>query len=445
MLLIGNGMLVTRDPANPWFENGCVAIEDRLIAAVGKTSDMRSKYPNARFLDAAGGLIMPGFINAHMHFYSAFSRGFSSGGEPAKNFQEVLERLWWRLDRGLTLEDCYYSAMVCLIDCIKNGTTTVLDHHASPYAVRGSLFELGKAARLTGIRCCLSYEVSDRDGPEIVRQGIDENMDFIRWAQKEGDDLLQGTFGLHASMTLSNETLVACREAMGDCNAGFHVHVAEGPGDEVDSEKRYGKRILERFREYGLLGERSMAIHCIHINDREIDILKETNTAVVHNPESNMGNAVGVSPVLKLCERGVLTGLGTDGYVSDMLQSYKLANALQKHAMEHPNVAWGEIPTMLFDNNATIAGRFFKTPLGRLAPGYSADVIVSDYVPPTTLTDQNINGHLLFGTSGRSIVTTIARGKVLMENRELKELDEKEIVGKARELSAKTWERIAAL
>lgn len=440
MLLIGNGMLVTRDPENPWFPDGCVAVEDRLIVSVGPTAELRTQYPEARFLDARGGLIMPGFINAHMHHYSAFSRGMFTKDAPAQNFMEVLERLWWRLDKALSLEDCYYSGLICMIDCIKNGTTTVLDHHASPHAVRGSLFELARAARETGIRNCLCYEVSDRDGPEILREGIEENMEFIRAAAKE-DDLLAGTFGLHASITLSNESLAACREAMGDADAGFHVHVAEGPTDETDSEAKYGKRILERFRDFGLLGEKSIAVHCIHVNEREMDILKETGTAVIHNPESNMGNAVGTSPVLEFCRRGLLTGLGTDGYVSDMLQSYKMANALQKHANGHPNVAWGEIPQMLFENNARIAERYFGVPLGRLSPGYSADVVVSDYAPPTPLSDVNINGHLLFGTSGRSVVTTVARGKVLMENRVLQGIDEKAVAAKARELAVKTWER----
>ena len=441
MLLIGNGMLITRDSQNPWFPNGCVAADGSLVAAVGPTAELRARYPEARFLDANGGLILPGFINAHMHYYSAFSRGISTKDAPAQNFMEVLERLWWRLDKALSLEVCYTSGLICMIDCIKNGTTTVLDHHASPHAVKGSLFQLARAARETGVRNCLCYEVSDRDGPEILRRGIEENMEFIRAARKEKDGLLAGTFGLHASITLSNESLAACREAMGDADAGFHVHVAEGPDDERDSEARYGKRILERFRDFGLLGTKSIAVHCIHVNDREKDILKETGTAVVHNPESNMGNAVGTSPVLDFCRRDILTGLGTDGYVSDMLQSYKMANALQKHANGHPNVAWGEIPQMLFENNARIAERYFDVPLGRLAPGCSADVIVSDYVPPTPLTDANVNGHLLFGASGRSVVTTVARGKVLMENRVLQGIDEQAVAAKARELAVKTWER----
>ena len=191
-----------------------MAADGSSIVSVGPTDDLRARYPGARFVDADGGLILPGFINAHMHYYSAFSRGISTKDAPAQNFMEVLERLWWRLDKALSLEDCYYSGLICMIDCIKNGTTTVLDHHASPHAVRGSLFELARAARETGIRNCLCYEVSDRDGPEIMRRGIEENMEFIRVAREEKDDLLAGTFGLHASITLSNGTLAACREAM---------------------------------------------------------------------------------------------------------------------------------------------------------------------------------------------------------------------------------------
>lgn len=442
MLLIGNGMTVTRDAENPFLADGCVAIDGKLIQEVGPTAELRQKYRGAQFADACGGVIMPGFINAHMHYYSAFSRGFGGKGDvpPAENFAEVLERLWWRLDKALMLEGTYYSALVCMIDCIENGTTTVLDHHASPCAVRGSLFKIADAARETGVRSCLCYEVSDRDGEKIMREGIEENVDFIRYAETDGD-LLAGTFGLHASMTLSNETLEACAAASSGLNAGYHVHVAEGPGDEADSEEKYGRRILERFKAFGLTGGRSIAVHCIHVNEDEKDILRETGTAVVHNPESNMGNAVGCSPVLDMFGRGILLGLGTDGYVSDMVQSFKMANALHKHAAVHPNAAWGEIPAMLFENNAAIAGRYFRAPVGRLAPGYSADVIVSDYVPPTPLSDKNINGHLLFGTNGRSVKTTVIRGKVLMLDRRLIDLDKEEIFAKARECARGVWER----
>ncbi|MDR2136759.1 MAG: putative aminohydrolase SsnA [Synergistaceae bacterium] len=440
MLLVGNGPMVTRDENNPFFADGCVAVEGAVIKEVGDTAEMKRKYPGASFIDAGGNLIMPGFINAHMHFYSTFSRGMPSKYPPAQNFAQVLERLWWRLDKALTLEGVYYSALTALVDCVKNGCTTVIDHHASPLHVTGSLLEIEKAVRLAGLRASLCYEVSDRDGKEIMRQGIEENIGFIDHAARSGDDRISGMFGLHASVTLSGETLALCREAMGDRNAGYHVHVAEGPADEEDSLAKYGKRIVRRFHEFGITGNKSLFIHCVHLDDEELELVKQTGTAVVHNPESNMGNAVGCAPLLRICEMGILTGLGTDGYVSDMLQSYKMANALQKHHNGHPNVAWGEIPAMLFENNAKICARYFKTPVGKLAAGYSGDVVVSDYVPPTRLSAENINGHLLFGATSRSVVTTVAAGKVLMRDRRLTELDEKAIFAKAREVASKVWE-----
>ncbi len=440
MLLIGNGPVITRDPAAPFYKNGAVLIKDKLIVKVGDCETIRKNNKGAHFIDARGGVIMPGFINSHMHYYSAFSRGFG-GAKPSENFTEVLENLWWRLDKALLLDDSYYSALVCMIDCIKNGCTTVIDHHASPKAITGSLFKIAEAAQKTGVRSCLCYEVSDRDGQDIMREGITENVDFIRHAAKDESGLLAGMFGLHASITLSNPTLETCRKAMGSLAAGYHVHVAEGPADEPESEAKYQKRIVERFHEYGLTGDKSIFVHCIHINDREKEILKETGTAVIHNPESNMGNAVGCSPVLDLYQRGILLGLGTDGYVCDLLEAYKMANALHKHHNKHPNVAWGEIPAMLFQNNAAIAQRYFPTPTGKLSPNYAADVIVSDYLPPTPLSDQNINGHLLFGASGRSVVTTVANGKILMQDRKLTELDDQEVNAKARECAKKVWER----
>jgi putative selenium metabolism protein SsnA len=417
-----------------------VAIDGAVVAETERTCALRAKYPGARFIDARGGIIMPGFINAHMHYYSAFSRGFAGKGPAGTNFGEVLERLWWRLDKALTLDDVYHSAMVCMVDCIKNGTTTVIDHHASPYAVRGSLFKIADAARETGVRSCLCYEVSDRDGEAIMREGIAENVDFIRHAAGDESDLLAGTFGLHASMTLSDAALGACAEAAPE-RCGYHVHVAEGDRDEVDSLEKYGKRVVERFRDFGMLGGRSIAVHCVHLDQNEREILKGTESAVVFNPESNMGNAVGCAPALEMYRMGILTGLGTDGFVSDMPQSLKMANALLKHDACRPDVAFAEVTGMLFRNNASIAGRYFRLPVGCLAPGYSADVIVCDYLPPTELTDANIDGHILYGASGRCVATTVARGRVLMEDRRLADIDEAEVFAKAAQASKKVWER----
>lgn len=442
MLLIGNGTLITRDEDNPCVADGAVLIDGTLVKETGTTSALRHKYPSAEFIDAKNGLIMPGFINAHMHFYSTFSRGMSVPGEPAQDFGEVLERLWWRLDKALTLEDTYYSAMTALVDCIKCGTTTVIDHHASPNSVTGSLFEIAKATKEAGIRSSLCYEVSDRDGEKIADEGIEENISFINWAEKQNDPMISGKFGLHAAFTLSDGTLEKCRKAMDGIHHGYHVHVAEGPGDEIDSMQKYGKRIVERFRDFGITCKKSIMVHCIHIDEKERQIIKETETAIVHNPESNMGNAVGAAKVPILMKEGIMLGLGTDGFVSDMLQSYRMGNALCKHAAAHPNAGWGELPAMLFSNNAAIAERCFPVKLGKIKEGYAADVIVLDYAPPSPLSGGNINGHLLFGASGRGVVTTVANGKVLMKDRKLTGLNRDEIFAKSRELAEKVWKRL---
>lgn len=441
MLLIGNGLLIARDAENRIIPEGCVAIRENLIAEVGATADLKGKYPQACFIDAGGKLIMPGLINAHMHFYSTFARGLFLKDAPPANFGEILERLWWRLDKVLTLEDVYYSALVPIIDCIKNGVTTVFDHHASPFCAPGSLFKIAAATKMAGLRACLCYEVSDRDGERIAMEGIKENRDFIAYCQGENDPMLKAMFGLHASFTLSDQTLEKCVSANAGSGAGFHVHSAEGIEDLYAARDQYGMGVVERLHARGILGDRSIAVHCVHISEQEIEILKESGTNVVHNPESNMGNAVGVSPVLEMFAKGVLLGLGTDGYTADMFESLKVANCLHKHASHNPSAAWNEPPHMLFENNRRIAAKYFEKPVGTLTAGAYADVIVVDYVPPTRLFADNVNSHMLFGVSGRAVETTIVNGRVVMENRKLLTLDEMEIGAKSRELADQMWER----
>jgi putative selenium metabolism protein SsnA len=441
MLLVGNGTVITRDENNTVIHNGCVAVRDNLILETGATDVLKAKYPDARFIDTDGKLIMPGLINAHMHFYSTFARGMALKDAPPANFLQILERLWWRLDKVLTPEDVYYSALIPIMDCIKNGTTTVFDHHASPFAASGSLFMIAAATAKAGLRSCLCYEVSDRDGEEVAENGIRENAEFIAHCRKENSPMLKGMFGLHASITLSDRTLERCLKENAGTGAGFHIHAAEGVEDMLDAREKYGLGVVERLNRHGILGEKSIAAHCIHISEAEIELLKETGTNVVHNPESNMGNAVGVSPVLKMFEKGVMPGLGTDGYTSDMFESLKAANCLHKHASANPSAAWGEPPAMLFENNRVIASRYFERPLGVLKTGAYADVIVADYYPPTRLDSGNANGHILFGVSGRAVDTTVIDGRVVMENRKLTGLEEREICEKSRELAEKAWER----
>ncbi len=441
MLLIGNGYLVTRDTNNPLIPAGCVAIQANRIVEVGDTEALRGKHPSASFVDAHGGLIMPGLINTHMHCYSSFARGMDLKAQSPHEFNQILERLWWRLDKVLTLDDVYYSAAVAMIDCIKNGATTIFDHHASPGCVPGSLFRIADAARDLGLRTCLCYEVSDRDGEAVAEQGIEENASYIRDCRQAGDSLRRALFGLHASFTLNDDLLRRGAEMATELGVGCHIHTAEALSDVTDCQRRYGKRVVERLSDFGVLGPQSIAGHCVHIDENEMDLLKQKQALVVHNPESNMGNAVGCAPVLAMLQRGVRVGLGTDGYTGDMLESLKVANLLHKHQQQDAAVAWAEPHEMLFGRNAEFASACFDAPLGQLVPGALADVIVVDYEPPTPLTAANLNAHILFGCSGRAVRTTVVNGRILMQDRRLLVADAAEIAAKARVQAEQLWQR----
>ena len=441
MLVVGNGRLITRDPSNAFTENGAVAINGSIIEAVGTTEDIRKAYPKAEYINAHGGVIMPAFINTHEHIYSAMARGLSIKGYNPKGFLDILDGQWWTIDRHLTLEQTKYSAVETLISCIRNGVTTVFDHHASFGQIGGSLFTIADVAKELGVRACLCYEISDRDGMDKARESVMENAEFIRYALKDDTDMIAGMMGMHAQFTISDATMELAAANKPD-EVGYHIHVAEGIEDLHDCLKKYGKRIVDRLMDFNILGEKTLLGHCIYINPHEMDLIKDTNTMVVHNPESNMGNACGCPPTMELVHRGILTGLGTDGYTHDMIESYKVANVLHKHHLCDANAAWGEVPKMLFENNAAIANRYFKTPLGVLKEGAAGDVIVVDYNPPTQLDASNINGHILFGMTGRDVVTTVANGRVLMKDREIKVIDVEEAMAKCREESAKLWHSI---
>src|SRR5947199_3724037 len=243
--LIGNGTVVTLGSDNQLIEQGAVLVQGSRIAAIGPGSALRQQYALAQYVDANGGLIMPGFLCTHTHFYSAFARGMAIPGEAPRNFPEILERLWWRLDKQLTLEDTRASAEIFMADAIRHGTTCVVDHHASPNAVDDSLDVIADVVEQAGMRACLAYEVSDRDGRAVIEAGIRETERFIRALRAERRQqaeagMIAASYGLHASFTLSPTTLERCAAGGADSGVGFHIHVAEDVSDENDSMTRYG-------------------------------------------------------------------------------------------------------------------------------------------------------------------------------------------------------------
>lgn len=442
MLIVGNGTVLTFNKDFQVISKGGVVIEEAKILAVGDTEKLQAKYPEAAFKDVQGKIIMPGMINTHMHLYSTFARGMDlKTDQPPKNFVEILEKLWWRLDKVLNEEDIYCSAIYALLDCVKKGTTTIFDHHASSNLIDGSLDIITKAVRQTGIRANLSYEISDRDGHEKALEGIRENQRFIKKVQQADDNYLKGMIGLHASFTLNNETLSEVAALADELGVPFHIHVAEGLADFYESKTRGYKGVAYRLDRFHILRPGTLAIHGVHLKEEELEILKNNDSYLIHNPESNMGNAVGMAPIKAAIDKGVTVGLGTDGYTSDMFESIKVANLLQKHESGNPQAGWEEVFQMAFKNNRDIASRFFDETLGVLQAGTPADIIVVNYYPPTPITNENVYFHILFGISGDMVDTTIVGGKILMEDREISGLDYQRISRRVKEQANDFWKR----
>lgn len=445
-LVIGNGTIVTLGEKNRLIPHGAIALAEGRIVEINELSAFVGRYPNARFIDARGGLIMPGFINAHTHFYGAFARGMALSGAAPGNFGEILESLWWRLDKALLIEDVRYSALLGMADLIRKGTTTFFDHHASPNAVPKSLDAIAEAVTVSGLRGCLCYEVSDRDGKDVARRGIEENVRFLERCKDQASanaGRLAAAFGLHASFTVDDDTLAAAGEACKTHDAAIHIHVAEGPLDVEASLKRYGQRPLARLRAHGLLDRPALLAHCVNLDDAEIRAVADSASWVLHNPQSNMNNAVGTAPIPKMLDAGVRVALGTDGMTADMLQEMRVLGLLQKASSGDPRtLGFDAIYNILFRENAALAEHFFRIPVGTLKTGAAADVIIVDYAAPTPLNEASFLGHLLFGIVHADVRTTIVGGTPLMEDGRLLTLDENEIAARARELAPKVWQRL---
>ncbi|MBI5883195.1 MAG: putative aminohydrolase SsnA [Elusimicrobia bacterium] len=438
-LLVKDGIIVTLGDKGRVLRGHSILCEDGKISKIAKTSEFKGEY--SKTLLADGKVVLPGFINSHMHFYSTMVRGLGKAKSSA-NFQEVLENLWWRLDKKLSLDDCYYSALLPLIDAIKRGTTTLIDHHASPMAARGSLDLIAKAVKETGLRASLCYELSDRDGEKVAQDGIDENIAFIKRCQKDKDEQLKALFGLHASFTINDKTMEKAARAGHDLGAGFHVHTAEAKSDQDFNEKNFGMRVVERLHKFGILGPKSIAAHCVHVTDKEMDLLKSTDTAVAHNPQSNMNNAVGVADIIKMQAKGILVGLGTDAMTVNMLEELRAALWAQHLAKDNPSCGFMEAASTLLFNNSKIANRHWGVKLGVIEEGAGADLAIMDYHPPTQFDETTVLGHMIFGLSQSFVDSTIASGRVLMEGKKLcLDLDEAAIAAKSMELSKKLWQR----
>ncbi|HXZ57759.1 MAG TPA: amidohydrolase family protein [Gaiellaceae bacterium] len=370
-------------------------------------------------VDPRGGLVLPGNVCAHTHLYSALARGMPYALEPPRDFLQILQRVWWRLDRALDEESVRASALVGGMEALLCGTTTLVDHHASPNAIDGSLDVIADALESLGARSVLCYETSDRDGPQRALAGVEENRRFLRTTRR----LTRGLVGAHASFTLSDETLLACAEA-----GPLHIHAAEG---DVD------RGAVERLSELGALDERTLLAHGIHVDDEELATFRASGATLAHNARSNMNNAVGRARVLEL---GPEVALGTDGIGSDMFEESRTA-WFRLH--EDDLLAPWDWPLATLAGSARLAGRIFGEPLlGTLEPGAPADLVVLDYTPPAPLEASNLGGHWIFGLSSRHVRDVMVAGTWVVRDRRLALLDQDALAADARGAAGRLWSRL---
>jgi len=426
-LTLAGGLVVEAlDP--PSVVEADVAVEDGRIAAVGPADRAGT------VIDCSGCVVIPGNVCAHTHLYSALARGMPYRLDPPRNFVEILQRVWWRLDRALDGDSVRASALVGGMEALLAGTTSVVDHHASPDAIAGSLDVIADALQEVGLRSVLCYEVTDRDGPERAEAGIQENRRFLEAPPRP---LARGMVGAHASFTLSPETLAGCAEVARGTGAGVHVHVAEDLADQADSEARFGMPVVERLAEAGALEGRSLLAHCVHVHPSEIGLIHRTGAAVAHNARSNMNNGVGRAPVEALGDAVVL---GTDGIGADMFAE---SQAAFWRARDDSLDAGPATTLAALSRGAAFAGDAFGEPrLGHIEPGAPADLVVLDYRPPTPFSTEKLAGHWMFGLSSRWVRDVVVAGEVVVRNRRLTKVDQDELAAKAAVEASRLWERM---
>ncbi|HXU40113.1 MAG TPA: putative aminohydrolase SsnA [Blastocatellia bacterium] len=432
--LLKSATVVTFDP--PSIELADLRIAGGRIVERGAMLEARA---DDEVIDLSDKLIMPGMVCAHTHLYSALARGMPAPPRAPANFKEILELIWWRLDRALDEETIYWSAIAGAVDAARAGTTCLFDHHASPSHIRGSLQIVREAIEKVGLRAVLCYEVTDRGGAEERDRGLDENRAFLEWTSRSStsDGLRQfrGMIGAHASFTLSDDSLERCAELMREFNAGLHIHVAEDKCDVEDARSRYGAGIVERLRNHDALNARTILAHGIHLSGEEIDLAKSAGVWFAHNPRSNANNQVGYAPVAKFGSRLVL---GTDGIGADMFEESRFAFFKSRDSRSGFTADdWLRV----LANNQRLASEMFGDEFGALEAGGTADLLVLDYQPPTPLTSLNLAWHLAFAMNSAAIESVMVNGRFIIKNHRAI-FDEQYLAEQARNATKKLWKKL---
>jgi putative selenium metabolism protein SsnA len=428
-VLLKDATVATLDP--PRAEKASLRIEGERIVERGPSLAPRE---GEEVLELEGELVLPGLVNAHTHLYSALARGMPGPEDPPRSFVEILEKVWWRLDRALDEESVHLCGLVGAIEAARSGTTVLFDHHASPSSVAGSLSTLRRAVEAVGLRSVLCYETTDRNGLEGRDAGIAENRAFLAGGPSA---LTLGMVGAHASFTLSHESLDLLARAARESDSSVHVHVAEDRADVEDCRKRSGAGVVERLRRHDLLVPRTLLVHGVHLTVPELLDAQAAGAWLVHCPRSNMNNGVGHAPTAAFRR----AALGTDGLDEDMLAEARAAFLKMRDTGRAD--AFAAAFEMLVGGHR-LASAFFGLPLGRLDVGAPADLVVLHYGSPTPLTGKNLAGHLLFGLDRSQVRSTMVAGRFVLRDGRIVTVDEAAVLASARKAARGLWERMGA-
>ena len=425
MILAGGTVVAAIDPVRVAQED--VHVVDGRIAEGG----------GGERRDCSGCLVVPGNVCAHTHLYSALARGMPYALQPPENFVQILQRVWWRLDRALDEDSVRASALIGGLEALLSGTTTLVDHHASPNAIDGSLDVIAEALQTVGVRSVLCYETSDRDGPERARAGLAENRRFVQRVERERPPLTRGMIGAHASFTLSDETLGACADAARGYAVGLHVHAAEDAADEGDAVALHGCRVAARLADAGALDRRTLLAHGVHLDDGEISLVHAAGASLAHNARSNMANSIGRARVSAL---GPRLALGTDGIGADMFEEGRAAYFRLREDELGTDAGW---PLQRLAVGARLAGDAFDEPgLGTIETGAPADLVVLDYAAPAPVHASSFAGHWLFGLSSRHVRDVMVAGEWVVLDRQPTRLDQRESAADAGVQAERLWKRL---
>jgi putative selenium metabolism protein SsnA len=419
-----------------------VVIKDGKIAEIGKTADLEMKDNKIEVLDASGCIVMPGIVCAHSHLYGMLLRGSSLKITPPSDFTQILQRVWWPMDELMNHEDAYASALVACVEFAKSGVTTFADTYSGPNSISGVLDHVARAVNEVGIRGFIAFEATERHSREEGSKGVKENVRFAEEAQSKPDGKARPLFSIHASFTVSDDLMREVKALATKYRVPVTIHASEGLGDVHHNLENYGKRTIERLSDIGLLGSNVVLAHCVNLSDKEINLIAQTGTGVAHNPMSNMLNAVGVAPVLRMLEKNVNVGLGNDGYIFDMFENMRATFLLHRVHNRDPNAI--EPYTVL--EMATIKGAKLygiDKEVGSIEPGKRADlIIIKPSILPTPLNVNSVVGHLINTVDGDDVEYVFVDGKPIVWRKKLVTFDEAEAQSVSQAAAAKLWTRL---